>query len=375
MRRLLLVCDTLCNGGAERQMTLLARSLPDDYHARVFSLEGGPYVEVLSEAGVEVLIDRRRSRYDVSPALRLRQEMVRWRPDVVHAWGWMSSAASIIPCRLLGVPLVDGTIRTGRPPARWTRFKRFLVSRADAVIANSEAGLVAHGLQRSGSFVVHNGFESGRVPRGCHGSAASEDRQVEVVMASRMVPGKDFDSLIDVAEVMRREGRSVRFTLMGDGPDRERLTARCQTLRDVGLVRILDCAPSEVMPILAAADIGVLLADTRCLAEGLSNSIMEYMACGLPVVATDSGGTPEIVSDGCTGLLVPPRDSQAVVDALRLLMNEPESARRLGDTGRERIRSEFSVDAMVRKTVAVYESVIAEGSARRSQLLQVSART
>ena len=129
------------------------------------------------------------------------------------------------------------------------------------------------------------------------------------------------------------------------------------------------------MPILAAADIGVLLADTRCLAEGLSNSIMEYMACGLPVVATDSGGNPEIVSDGCTGLLVPPRDSQAVVDALRLLMNEPESARRLGDTGRERIRSEFSVDAMVRKTVAVYESVIVEGSARRSQLLQVSART
>lgn len=363
MTRLLLVCDNLGNGGAERQMTLLARSLPDDYRVRVFSLEEGPYVDVLSEAGVELLIDRRRSRYDVSPALRLRQEMVRWRPDIVHAWGWMSSAASIIPCRLLGVPLVDGTIRTGRPPARWTRFKRFLVLRADAVIANSEAGLVAHRLQRSGSFVVHNGFESGRVPRDCHGSAASEDRPVEVVMASRMVPGKDFDTLIDVAVVMSREGRRVRFTLMGDGPDRERLTARCQALRDVGLVRLLDCAPSEVMPILEAADVGVLLADTRCLAEGLSNSIMEYMACGLPVVATDSGGSPEIVSDGGTGLLVPACDPAAVADALYRLIDEPETARRFGEAGRERIRTQFSTEAMVEKTIAVYESVIRGRSA------------
>jgi glycosyltransferase involved in cell wall biosynthesis len=365
MRRVLIVCDDLDNGGAERQMTLLARSLPDDYRVRVFSLGDGPYARVLHEFGVDLRIDRRRWRYDVSPALRLRQEMIQWRPDVVHTWGWISTAASIVACRLLRIPLVDGTIRSGRPQPRWTRANRFLVSRADAVIANSEVGLSSYALRRPRTFVVHNGFEAGRVHWPCHESAQAEGRTAEVVMASRMVPGKDFDTLIDAAEAMHREGRTIRLTLMGSGPDRERLTVRCRGLQDVGLVRILDRGPLEVMPVLAAADIGVLLTDPRYLAEGLSNSIMEYMACGLPVVCTDEGGNREIMLDGCTGLLVPPRDPAAVVDALRLLLDEPETARRLGEAGSKRIRTEFSVGAMVEKTLAVYESVIRGGAARR----------
>jgi glycosyltransferase involved in cell wall biosynthesis len=364
------VCDDLCNGGAQRQMTLLARSLPDDFRVRVFSLGGGPYAEVLSGAGVETRIERRRSRYDISPALCLRQEMIQWRPDVVHSWGWMSSAAALVMCRLFGVPLVDGTIRTGRPPERWTRLKRFLVSRADAIIANSEAGLTAHDVRRPGTFVVYNGFEAGRVPGEGHESARPAGRVADVVMAARMVPGKDFDTLIDVAELLQREGRAIRFTLMGGGPDGERLNARSRALQDVGLVRILDLGPSEVMPVLAAASIGVLLTDTRYVAEGLSNAIMEYMACGLPVVCTNEGGNREIVSDGCTGLLVPPRDVPAVVDALHLLLDEPDTAHRLGTAGRERIRAEFSVEAMVENTIAVYESVIRDDEARRPRRMR-----
>jgi Glycosyltransferase Family 4 len=83
------VCDCLDNGGAERQMTLLARSLPEDYRVRVFSLGDGPYAEVLRGLGVDLRVHCRRWRYDVSPALRLLQEVIRWRPDVVHSWGVM----------------------------------------------------------------------------------------------------------------------------------------------------------------------------------------------------------------------------------------------------------------------------------------------
>jgi glycosyltransferase involved in cell wall biosynthesis len=122
----------------------------------------------------------------------------------------------------------------------------------------------------------------------------------------------------------------------------------------------MDCS-LEVVPILAAADIGVLLTDSRYHAEGLPNSIMEYMACGLPVVCTDSGGNREIVLDGYTGLLVPSRDPAAVVDALRLLLEDPQKARLFGETGRERVRQEFSTEAMVEKTMTVYESVLRDG--------------
>ena len=365
MRRVLLVCDTLGNGGAQRQMALLASNLPDDYEVRVFSLDDGPYADVLRGFGLDLQVDRRRSRYDISAVSRLRKELIRWRPDVVHSWGWMSSAASIVPCKLRGIPLIDGTIRSGRPPERWTRTNRFLISHADAVIANSEAGAAAYGSLKPPVFVIHNGFDAGRVPETRGAPVEPRNAVVEAVMAARMVPEKDFDTLIDAAELMRGEGRAIRFTLMGGGPQRERLSARCAGLADAGFVRIMDCG-LEVMPVLATADMGVLLTDPRHHAEGLSNSIMEYMACGLPVVCTDSGGNREIVLDARTGLVVPPRDPVAVVSALRRLLDEPETARRFGEAGRERIRKEFSTRAMVEKTVAAYESVIRRGNPESS---------
>ena len=357
MRRVLFVCDLLGNGGAERQMTLLARSMPADYQVRVFSLDDGPYAEVLHELGVDLRVDPRRLRYDLLPALHLWKEMIQWRPDVVHSWGWMSSAASVVPCRLLGIPLIDGTIRQGCLQARWTRTNRYLVSRADAVIANSEAGLAAYGLSGPGAFVVHNGFEAERTHGGYGGAVHVRGAIAEVVMAGRMVREKDFDTLIEAAEEMRDQERKIRLTLVGTGAQRDRLVARCQEMTDAGLVSIMDCG-LEIMPVLAKADIGVLLTDPRYHAEGVSNSIMEYMACGLPVVCTDSGGNREIVLDGRTGLIVPPRDPEAVVDALRLLLDEPDTARRFGEAGRERIHTEFSTEAMVEKTVIVYDSVL-----------------
>lgn len=357
MRRVLIVRDDLDNGGAQRQMTLLARSLPDDYRVRVLSLGDGPYADVLRGFGVDLRVESRRWRYDLSPALRVWHEINQWRPDVVHSWGWMSSAASIVACRVQGIPLVDGTIRGGRPPVRWTRVNRFLVSCADAVIANSEAGLASYGLRRPGVFVIHNGFEAERTLRESVRPIQAQDSTAEVVMAARMMPEKDFSTLLDAAEMMRDLEHPIRFTLMGSGPERERLAERCRELTEAGVVRIID-GESEVMPVLATADIGVLLTDSRHAEEGLSNSIMEYMACGLPVVCTDSGGNREIVLDGRTGLIVPPRDPAAVVNALRFLLDEPETARRFGEAGRERIRKEFSTRAMVDKTVTVYESVL-----------------
>jgi glycosyltransferase involved in cell wall biosynthesis len=357
MTRVLIVCDGLDNGGAERQMALLARKLPEDYAVRVFSLRDGPYAEVLRASGIDLSVHRRLWRRDVTPAFRLWGEVLRWRPDVVHSWGWMSSAAAMVACKALRIPLVDGTIRTGFPSPQWARVNRFLHAHADAVIANSEAGLTAHRLDRPGTFVVHNGFEEDRVPEGCGGAALTGDGPAEVVMAARMAPEKDFDTLLDAAGAMRDRGRHVRFTLMGGGPERERLAARSHELADAGFVRFADVG-LEVMPVLAAADVGVLLTDPRHAAEGLSNSIIEYMACGLPVVCTGSGGNREIVAEGRTGLLVAPRDPAAVADALCRLLDEPRTARHFGEAGKERIRAEFSTQAMVEGTIRVYASVM-----------------
>jgi glycosyltransferase involved in cell wall biosynthesis len=107
--------------------------------------------------------------------------------------------------------------------------------------------------------------------------------------------------------------------------------------------------------------------------ETFGISVIEAMAFGLPVVATTAGGLPEVVEDGVTGILVPPGDSQALSDALIRLLRDPDLRRRLGRAGKERVHEEFTVDQIVPKTLAVYESVVqAERGIRISQELTSS---
>jgi glycosyltransferase involved in cell wall biosynthesis len=88
--------------------------------------------------------------------------------------------------------------------------------------------------------------------------------------------------------------------------------------------------------------------------EGVSNSILEYMALGKPVVATAGGGTNEIVSDTVTGLLISPSDPEELALKLELLLNDTDLCARMGLAGKERIIEEFSIDAMVRKYINLY---------------------
>ena len=94
--------------------------------------------------------------------------------------------------------------------------------------------------------------------------------------------------------------------------------------------------------------------------EGLGTSILDAMACGKAVVATTAGGIPEVVVDGITGLLVPPRDDHALADAIVTLLRDPDRRQRMGEAGLTRVIEHFSAERMVRETLGVYESVMDE---------------
>jgi glycosyltransferase involved in cell wall biosynthesis len=112
----------------------------------------------------------------------------------------------------------------------------------------------------------------------------------------------------------------------------------------------------DVPNILGLLDVFVL----PSLWEGLPIALLEAMAAGLPVVATAVGGTPEVVVEGETGFLVPPRDPEALAEAILRLLREPDLRRRMGEAGRKRVAEHFSVEQMVQKTEALYEHLLAE---------------
>jgi glycosyltransferase involved in cell wall biosynthesis len=355
-RRVLIVTDSVANGGMERQLVLLAQSLPKEWAVRVVALADGLYAGVLSEGGVETTILPRRSRFDITPAFPLTGIIRSWRPAVVNTWGWMSTAASILPCRVTGIPVVDSSIRTGAVLTRGDRLVRAMASRADIVIANSQAGLDAYGVDPSRGRVVYNGFDPDRWEL-CQGGRQAEE-PTTVVMTARMHRHKDYRCLLDAARILSSQDPSAwRFLAVGSGDERPALLSDYRDLIESGVAEFPE-AGNEVLGLVREAHIGVLLTDPAFAVEGLSNSIMEYMACGLPVVCTASGGNLEVVLEGETGLFVPPGDAGAVAKHLQFLRDSPEAARRMGQAGRERIATEFTVEALVKGTVATYDSAM-----------------
>ncbi len=353
-----MVADGMWNGGAERQLALLASSLPAPWSASVVSMQDGPYRPVLEGLGIGVDVVPRRFRFDITPAFRMWRAAARISPDIVHSWGWMSTLAMVPFCRARGIPLVAGTIRRGDLPPRRAWGYRLGMALSDTVVANSRAGLEAFGIPEGArGHVVYNGFDCARLAGAVRAGDAATTNGFVAVMAARMADGKDWAVLLDAARRLAAEAAGWTVIALGDGPDRAGLVHQAADLIASGTMQFPDPG-LEVVPALMTADVGVLLSDPRSHAEGCSNAIMEYMACGLPVVCTDSGGNPELVEDGVTGFLVPPRDADALVSALRSLRKDPGRAADMGREGRLRLEPRFSVATMVDAYVRIYGSVM-----------------
>ena len=168
--------------------------------------------------------------------------------------------------------------------------------------------------------------------------------------------------LLEAFAIVVRSAPETRLWIVGDGPLRGNLEDMTKRLGLEDRV-VFWGMRSNVPAILRHATIGV----NSSRNEGLANAIIECMAARLPVVATTVGGTPELVVDGETGLLVPPNDPRALAEALLALLRSPETARRLGAAGRRRVEEHFTVERMVTETEAVYEALLSNYDRTRSE--------
>jgi glycosyltransferase involved in cell wall biosynthesis len=159
--------------------------------------------------------------------------------------------------------------------------------------------------------------------------------------------------LVEAAATVREQMPDVRFVLVGDGPERDRIA---EAARGLGLVDRFLCVGSrgDVPAILARS---VILA-LPSLAEGFPNVILEGMAAGKPVVATHTGGVPEAVVDGETGVLVPPGDPRALASAILAILRDPVRAKAMGSAGRDRVVREFGMDRAVRAMERLYGDLV-----------------
>ena len=370
--RLLLAVDSLDTGGAERHVVDLAAALArEGYGVAVACSRGGALSGPLREAGVPAhpllgrLVKRRASPAFARGIRALLRNGERF--DLVHAHVYASmiaSAAAVAQTGFAGtgVPLVV----TEHTEATWQGAKERLARRSAyrraahvvAVSSRIRNRLVEEdGVLPEKTTVVPNAVVApgaGPDPRGAPEGIPEGWRGAPLVgVVARLQPEKGVAGFLKAAARVRSFAPRARFVVVGDGPLREELEVLADRLGVARNVRFLGYR-SDARSIMAGLDVLVVPSST----EGSPLVVLEGMAAGLPIVASDVGGIPDQVRDGREGFLVPPNDPARLGDAILALLRDPHRARALGEAARRRAASEFSHAAMVRRIEAVYRTAL-----------------
>jgi glycosyltransferase involved in cell wall biosynthesis len=319
---------------------------------------------LLERKGVRFLPLHRRHKVDAGAWMRLERFLRRERVDVLHAHKFGSNVWGAIVGSMARVPVILAHEHTwsfeGQP---WRRFlDRELVARAsDRLIAVSREDqrrmIEIERIDRADTLFIPNGVPpsppaSGRDVRAELGLEPGV-RAIGVVGLLR--PQKAHQVLLRAAAVLREDWPQMRVLIVGDGPERERLEGLVDELGLRGTVRFAGLR-TDVPDVLGALDIAVCCSDF----EGSPLSVLEYMEAGLPVVATEVGGLPDLIEPGVNGLLVAPQDPPALAAALAELLSDPDRARAMGARGRERRLAEFDIDVIVGRLEDLYTELLAE---------------
>ena len=367
-KRIALIIPTLDRSGAEKQFTLLATRLPRDrFDVRVLLLtRAGPYLEELQQADIPVTCLEKRSKLDLAAFRRLRGWLRDVQPDVIHTWLFAANAygrlaaGSAPQAKIVVSERCVDTWKTG-----WQLWlDRRLAGRTDRLVGNSQSVVEFYrqlGVPAEKLVCIPNGI-SCDAPTAIDRQAALRELgwPEETIVAGyvgRLASQKRVEDLIFAVEVVRHSHPMVRLLLVGDGPERTRLETFS---RDVG------CA-GHVCFLGRRDDRGRWLAlfDVFCLAssfEGMSNSLMEALAGGHAVVASDIPPNRELITQGESGFLAPVGDRVAIMQFLKRLIDDAGLRRRLGMAGRQHMQTRFRIEGMVQRYAELYDQLIGQGT-------------
>ena len=359
--RIVLAIGTLGLGGAEGQVVELARGLHRrrwDVHVATL-IEVGPHAGALEQEGIPLYQGHFRNvhRAAVWDALAFPKRFVgyvawlrRVRPDIVHAFLFHAYVPSVFAARLAGVPMVVtgrrslGNYKRGRRLALWVervanRWTDLVIANATAVAdeVHAEERLPRHKLE-----VIWNGVP----PRFFAVPDRAPSGVTTLLCVANLIAYKGHADLVAAAAMLARDGVAVRLRLVGDGPERGALEAQA---RSSGVPVEFLGAQTDIPELLADCDIFVLASHQ----EGCSNSLLEAMAAGRPIVATAVGGTPEVVGDA--GVLVRAHDPAAMYRELAALTRDESARHALARAARERAMTHFSLDQMIDAHVSLYK--------------------
>lgn len=374
--RLLKAVTIFTPGGTEKQVHTLVRHLDHGRFDLQFAClrKYGHFLREVEDWGIPVREFRISSLYKphfFRQQWRMARHLREQRIQIMHSYNFYSNVFAVPAARLAGVPVVLASIRDRGiyMSEGQKRLQRWVCRLADRVLVNAEAirdWLVADGYDPARISVIRNGIDLSKFrDRGVGGGVREEfgipAAAPVVVMLSRLNPLKGIEDFIKAAALVAPRFPDARFLVVGERlQDRngslrtdldyhDKLRRMCEAL-GLGERVIFTGHRFDVPEVLARADVSVLPSHS----EGLSNSLLESMAAGLPLVATRVGGNPELVREGENGWLCDVERPHEIAEAVARLLADRELARRFGAASRRRAEEEFSMDRIAAATQALY---------------------
>ena len=379
----LVMVDSFDMGGAESQTVLLARLLLTDdrynVHLACLRREGVLLSEVEKLGLGEIPEFRLTSFYDLNMLTQLRAfaSFLRSRQiHVVHPQSFYTNVFAITGAALARVParIAFRGETTGWRNKMQDNVERWTYRLASLIHANSEAVkkfLIEQGVPEHKIATVHNGLDMSRVSVGSSTTREQarrlfglpDNRLFVTLVANMRHPVKNHRMFIRMAQRVREAVPEAAFVLAGEGELVPEVRAHAAELGIAGDTFFTGSC-DKIAELLFASDVCVLTST----AEGFSNSILEYMAAGRPVVATDVGGAREAIAHGESGYLVQSDDDEGMAEFVVSLLRDHERARQMGNRGREIVAEKFSDRAQLRNTTAMYERILARSRRPASQV-------
>ena len=362
--RILHIIPTLDRSGAEKQLTLLAAGLPKyEFDVHVCALtRGGPLADDLKAAGIPLTVIGKRGKIDPRCWLKLKRHIAALKPELVHTWLFAANAYGRSAAKAARVPRI---VAGERCVDLWKSshelvIDRWLARRTDRIVVNSSGVrdfYVRKRLPADKFVVIPNGVPPAGPVESTREALLGElglpvpSRLIAAV--GRLWPQKRIKDLIWAADILKIIRRDFHLLIIGDGPQRAILEHFRDDVRIQDRVHFLGHRP----------DVARMMPHFDCLwlasgYEGLPNVVMEAMAAGVPVVATDIPGNRDLVISAETGFLVPVGDRPAFARYANKLLDDGDLARRLSSSARQRMLTEFSVEKMVARHAELYRGLV-----------------
>ena len=365
MKRILFVINSLGPGGAERQLIELIKGLHTSYECHLVVLQDDEdhYLDDAQQLCHSVSLFPRRSTYDFSPIWKIAKACRQLNIDIVQTYLPLGSFYGVLAAKLSGRPSVCCAIRDAKDDNSKKRWLILLLEKLSTVmVANSKAGLYNRfGDLRENMKVIYNGIDFSRfdLDKEKIENAKNElkmDDAYAIAMVAAFANRKDHETLVKALAVLVRGGRNIKLLLVGEGITKAAVSALASS--EGVLDRIIFTGfRSDVLYLIKNMNLCVLLSNDKIHQEGISNSIIESMAMGIPVIATNSGGTVEVIDDS-NGILVGDGSVVAVASAIGTMIDDPLLYQRCATQAVETIKSKMSYEHYISEYQAIYKKIL-----------------